>query len=289
MTPLIRHIDACTTVTLPGPRLPFAIGREIVGYMRPAMADALAAQPGILRQRGRIVLRADLAHTLPALGQAMAAQGFGRHRGEAFDVRATPDGALLATIDRGALPLFGISAMGVHLDGVVERPDGMHIWLGRRAASKMMDPNKLDHIVAGGIAAGHGVRDTLIKEAAEEAAIPATLLADARPTGRIAYVCDRAEGLRRDVLHCFEVTLPADFVPHPADGEMAGFELWPLPRVAAALRSGDDFKFNVTLVLLALLLRHNVLPPAEAYAVASAMRRVWSGDDAQADGIARLN
>ena len=41
----------------------------------------------------------------------------------------------------------------------------------------------------------------------------------------------------------------------PADGEAAGFELWPLARVIECVRDSDDFKFNVNLVLIELFRR----------------------------------
>jgi hypothetical protein len=44
----------------------------------------------------------------------------------------------------------------------------------------------------------------------------------------------------------------------PADGEVAGFELWPLARVVETVRQTDDFKFNVNLVLLDLFARLGV-------------------------------
>ncbi len=56
----------------------------------------------------------------------LVAAGLGRWRGEAFDVRADPDGPVLGQVDRGALPVLGIEAVGVHLNGLVERPDGLH-------------------------------------------------------------------------------------------------------------------------------------------------------------------
>jgi hypothetical protein len=71
----------------------------------------------------------------------------------------------------------------------------------------------------------------------------------------LSYAMERPEGLRRDRLHCFDLMLPPDFTPHPVDGEVSGFELWPLPRVLEAVRDTDAFKFNVNLVLIDLFLR----------------------------------
>ena len=139
---------------------------------------------------------------------------------------------------------------------------GLHVWIGRRAADKALDPSKLDHIVAGGVPAGLSPWQTLIKEAAEEAAIPEYLAEQARSVGIITYTMERPEGLRCDRLHCYDLELPDGFIPHPADGEVEEFFLWPIARVAEAIRDTDDFKFNVNLVLIDLLLRYGVLPQA---------------------------
>jgi 8-oxo-dGTP pyrophosphatase MutT (NUDIX family) len=178
---------------------------------------------------------------------------------------------VLATIDRGALPVFGITAVGVHVNGLVRRPDGVWLWVAYRAAGKQLDPGKLDHIVAGGVSAGMTPRQTLVKEAGEEAGIPATLAERAVPVAVIGYAMERAEGLRRDVLHCYDLDLPADFVPHPLDGEVERFELWPAGRVLAEMRRGDRFKFNVNLVLIDLFLRLGMVPDDEATRLRAAL------------------
>lgn len=40
------------------------------------------------------------------------------------------------------------------------------------SATKQTWPNKWDNMVSGGLSVGHGVKETAIKEAAEEASIP---------------------------------------------------------------------------------------------------------------------
>jgi 8-oxo-dGTP pyrophosphatase MutT (NUDIX family) len=272
MTSLLRHIAACNNAVLPGPRLRFRIGAATVGWVLPAFARLLTDFPDITADRQAVTLAAHAAGTLPAIARSLAERGVMRFRREAFDVRAAPGQPVLTTIDRGALPKFGIQAEGIHLDGLVATPDGPHLWVARRAADKALDPGKLDHITAGGIPAGLTPWDTLIKEAAEEAAIPAALAANATPTGTLVYAMDRPEGLRRDLLHCYEVTLPADFVPTAADGEVESFELWPLPRALDAVRNSDAFKFNVNLVLIALFLRHGMFAEPEAQELRTALQ-----------------
>ena len=269
MKTLLRHILACNDAVLPGGRVPFRVGAAPVGWLAPEFAAALLTLAGPRRDDGAIVL--DDPNALPALGAAAAGLGYGRVRREAFDVRATPTGPVVSTIDRGALPVFGIAAQGVHLDGLVRRADGLHVWIGKRAADKALDPGKLDHIVAGGIPAGLSPGETLVKEAAEEAAIPAELLASACHYATLSYAMARPEGLRRDVLHCYEVDLPEGFTPSPADGEVEGFALWPLQDALAAVRTSDQFKFNVNVVLIALCLRHGLIAGDEANQIRAAM------------------
>ena len=252
---LARHFDACNNATLPGERIAFAIGPDQVGWVRPEIARALAAFPAISVAARRATLAADAAADLPAIGRALAEQGFCRWRGKAFDVRASGDGPVLSTLDRGALPMLGILAAGVHVNGLVRRADGPHLWVARRAADKALDPGKLDHLVAGGIPAGMTPRETVVKEAAEEAGVPAALAATAVETGLVSYIMERPEGLRRDWLICYDLLLPEDFVPVATDGEVESFELWPLARVLERVRDSDDFKFNVNLVLIDLFRR----------------------------------
>ena len=266
---LLRHLRACRSAALPGGRLALRIGAAVVGWLTPGFAAVLRDIPGIVAEPDG--LRLDAPERLEAIARALAAAGHIRWRGEAFDVRAHPDGKVLARIDRGALPAFGIAAVGVHVNGLVETPDGPLLWVARRAANKSLDPGKLDHIVAGGVPAGLTPAETLVKEAAEEAAIPAPLARRARHVASIDYAMERPEGLRRDRVLAYDLTLPADFRPRAADGEVESFELWPLPRVLAAVRRTDDFKFNVTLVLIDLFLRRDLLAEPEAGALRAAL------------------
>ena len=256
---LLRHIAACRNAVLPGGRLPFRLGPHRVGWLRPDMADRIVAE-GARRDGGAVVL--DDPAALPHLARRLADAGALRWRGEAFDVRAAPDGPALAQIDRGAVSTFGVLALGAHLNGLVRRGGEPWLWVSRRAADRLMDPGKLDHLAAGGVTAGHTPDQTLRKEAEEEAGLPADLLRDARRTATLSYAMARPDGLRRDRLHCYDVDLPEDFVPRPMDGEIEWFELWPLRQVLDRVRRTDDFKFNVNLVLIDLFLREGLVDPA---------------------------
>lgn len=269
MTALLRHIRTCHNARLPGRRLPFRLDGQQVGWVLPDLARRAAEHGAGLDESGLALEAA----SLPALARALADAGAFPWRGEVFDVRAEEDGLVLAQVDRGALPKFGIMSVGVHVNGLV----GDQVWVGFRAANKLLDPGKLDHLVAGGIPAGYGVADTLEKEAEEEASIPAEMIRTARPVATLRYAMEREEGLRRDLLHCFDLELPPDFTPVPRDGEVSHFELWPLPRVLQTLERGDDFKFNVALVLIDLLLRRRVIEGEAASVLREALQADGGG------------
>lgn len=270
--PFLRHIRACHNADLPATRQPFLLAGQHVGWVAPTIAEAALALGA--RQEGPAVAL-DAPAALPGIARTMADRGLLRWRGEAFDVRTDPDGAVLSQIDRGALPAFGVLAVGVHVNGLVHRQDGLYVWVARRAASKHLDPGKLDHLVAGGVPAGLTPEATVVKEAAEEAAIPAPLATSARRVAELDYAMERSEGLRRDRLVCFDLDLPEDFSPAAADGEVESFALWPLHRAFETVRDSDDFKFNVSLVLIDLFLRTGLIDPGS-----QAGRRVRAALDA---------
>jgi 8-oxo-dGTP pyrophosphatase MutT (NUDIX family) len=247
MSALSAHLAPLLSRNPPWGRVAFCLGDVTVGWVNHATARLLSTL-GCQKTASGLVL--DNPERLPELAAKLAEAENFKLRGEFFDVRSAPGGPVLAVIDRGALPVFGIAAEGVHLHGLVRRADGLHIWVARRAADKKLDPGKLDHLVAGGIAAGMDAAQTLIKEAEEEAGLPPDLLRAARRTGTLSYVLERPEGLRRDRLHCYELEVPENFTPRPIDGEVAGFELWPAADVLDAVLNTEKFKFNVNLVLL---------------------------------------
>ncbi|MGF1594085.1 MAG: DUF4743 domain-containing protein [Kiloniellaceae bacterium] len=196
-----------------------------------------------------------------ALRQLHAAGEIPKWRGEDYGIARHWGAEPLFRMERGAVPLFGVLAYGVHVNGYVRTAEGPQLWVGKRAKHKSVAPGKLDHLVAGGQPYGLGLMENVIKEAAEEASVPAALAARARPVGAIRYICERAEGLRNDLAFCFDLELPAEFQPQPNDDEVESFSLWPTDRVLARLRDSDDFKFNVALVNLHFALRHGVLAP----------------------------
>ncbi len=95
-----------------------------------------------------------------------------------------------------------------------------------------------------------------MKEAAEEAAIPAALASQARRVATISYAMERPEGLRRDLLYCYDLTLPEDFVARrPPTARSRASNSGRSSGCSQTVRDTDDFKFNVNLVLIDLFER----------------------------------
>ena len=266
MSPFERHIAACNNLPSPAHLLPFRIAGQQVGWVGQALAQALTFVPRDVHFDAAGVSLARRHRTAAARGAALEGlcemlreRGFLRIRGELFDIRAAAQGPVLGTLDRGAVPAFGVIGQGVHLNGLVRRAEGLHVWVGIRARDKAVAPGLIDNMVAGGIPAGMTPETCLAKEAAEEAGMPPELVARARRAGRASYILANDEGLRRDVLHIFDIELPEDFTPHPNDDEVERFELWPVQRLLAAVRDTEEVKFNVNLVLIDLFLREGLI------------------------------
>lgn len=265
----LDRIAACNNADLARFR-PFHAGGVQVGYVYPHFAERLAAFPDVFRVDGHGVAMMPSLDT-PAKRDAaidratrqLAAEGAIKGwRDERYPILPIAGGGFpVMTMERAAVPHFGARAFGVHMNGFVRKPDGLHLWVGRRAKDRPAYPGMLDNTVAGGIPAGLSVLETLVKECGEEAAIPPALARQAVAVGAITYNYEADGGLRPDVQYCYDLDLPADFTPHNADGEIAAFMLWPAARVAETVRDTAAFKFNCNLVIIDFLIRHGLIAP----------------------------
>jgi hypothetical protein len=161
------------------------------------------------------------------------------------------------------VPYFGVRAFGIHVNGYVRRGAELSMWIATRARDKPTYPGMLDNMVAGGQPIGLSLWDNLLKEAAEEASIPAELARRARPVGAVTYCHETAAGIKPDCMFCYDLELPPEFEPRPGDGEVEAFELWPLERVAEVVRESNRFKFNCNLVIVDFLVRHGRIPQGD--------------------------
>ncbi|GBF91814.1 nudix hydrolase chloroplastic-like [Raphidocelis subcapitata] len=210
--------------------VPFVVDGHVLGRMRPEFAEKLAS-------------RGDVFQITAAQGQQQQQQQ------QQQTIRLNP---ALATEQERTRAVAGF----------VEAPDGTkRLWVARRSRTKQTWPGKLDHIVAGGQPYGISCRDNVIKECGEEASVPPELAAQAVAAGFISYVSLLPEGLKPDVLYCYDLRLPEDFVPQPQDGEVEEFVLWDLERVAHVIAHTDDYKPNCGVVVMDFLVRHGYITP----------------------------
>jgi len=177
-------------------------------------------------------------------------------RDERYAVRPQLSSPPLFSLERAATPLLGLRSYGVHITGSVLHPSlGPCVWLQRRAPSKPTWPNMLDSLVGGGLAAGAGVEETMVKEAMEEAGIPPELAATARPAGAVSFYYQSERGLFPQTEFVYDLELPPTFEPRNTDGEVSGFELVPVARLVEVVTSGG-YKTTSAPILADWLVRH---------------------------------
>ena len=264
----LGHIRACNTHD-PANFRSFKVGGVEVGWVKHGLAERLASFPrvfAVAEAEVRVVdglddfaSRSDAVEgVLRQLAEHGPLTGW---REEKYPVATHFSAAPLMQMERAAVPLFGVRAYGVHLNGFVRGARGIEMWVARRARGKHTYPGMLDNMVAGGQPIGLGIKENLVKECGEEAAIPPELAARAVPVGAISYRQETPEGLKPDVQFVYDLELPPDFVPRNTDGEIEEFHLWPIERVAEVVHDTAAFKFNCNLVVIDFLVRHGLLGP----------------------------
>jgi 8-oxo-dGTP pyrophosphatase MutT (NUDIX family) len=264
----MRHIDRCNRHDMAGFH-PFRVEGQRVGWVRPAFRDRLLTFPEVFQtDDDALVLSSSLDQTdqrteaVGAVLERLVVDGaIPRLRQEMYGVQTAWGAAPLLAMDRAAIPFFGITAYGLHINGFVRRGDGIHLWVATRARDRGVAPGQFDNMVAGGQPLGLSLRDNLVKEAREEADLPPDLALQAQPVGAITYRMEQKKGLKPDVLFVYDLELPDGFIPRNTDGEVERFDLWPLEKVAASVAQTDDWKFNVNLVVIDFLIRHGWLGP----------------------------
>ena len=249
--------------------LPFAAAGKQMGWLTPERVEVLKGFPDVfVPAHGGIAFHTSLA-TPPARSRALkeivpalvASGHFRKPRKELYAVKNRWSDKECFRIDRGLAVAFGIRAYGVHLNGFVRKKDGLHLWIGRRAKELMIEPGKLDNMVAGGQPAGLSLVKNLIKECGEEASIGPRRAVAAVPTSVITYACERDQGLRADTLFCYDLEMAKNEKPKPSE-EIAAFELLPLREALRLVRTTGRFKFNVNLVIIDFAIRHGLITPS---------------------------
>ncbi|KAK9811021.1 hypothetical protein WJX73_007075 [Symbiochloris irregularis] len=255
---------------------PLVVDQSTVGYLLPAFASKLLGYKDVFQphpastgsHKDGVTLAKHLqtseARTAAVAGvlQSLRSEGvITGWRDELYPVTNTFDADPAFLVERAAAVHFGIKAYGVHINGYVEGPNGLEMWIARRSKQKQTWPGKLDHIVAGGQPHGVNPMENVVKECGEEASIPADLARQAVPVGGVTFQALYPNGLKRDVLFAFDLQLPADFIPEPQDGEVESFERMPIEKVASLISDTEEIKENCNIIILDFLIRHGLISP----------------------------
>ena len=266
---LLRHIRACNAWR-PERFIPLWRDEARVGLIRRDNAEALHRFTDVFSVEPDgvwLIAPGDfdaVSAAVDVVVERLVAEGrVAKWRNEFFAVSPRWGMAPLFKLDRGAVGFFGVRAYGVHLNGWRRAGDTLQLWIGRRAADKKVAPDKLDNLVAGGIGHEHGIEATLIKEADEEASLPAGIAKRAIAVGALSYRMEVERGLRDDVLFLYDLEVPAGFTPKNRDGEIVEFSLMSASDVMERVHRSDDFKFNVNLVIIDFALRHGLVTPQD--------------------------
>jgi len=247
---------------------PFVVADIAVGQIDDARAARLARFGSLLFdvREGDVTLARDL-HSEPSRTAALAsvagtlrAEGaLPAWRNELYAIAAEFGAPPLFHLERGAARYFGLRTFAAHVNGVVRDANGTRMWLARRSASKAVDPGLLDNLVGGGIAAGFSVRQTVIKEAWEEAGIDESLASRATSGGIVHVRRAMFDGLQRETVFVHDLVLSPEFVPANQDGEASEHRLVSLGEAARLVATGegaDEVTIDASAVVLDYLMRH---------------------------------
>lgn len=220
--------------------VPLVAGRTRIGWLRPELAARLAAWPKVFKASPDKVQLLDSA-LLPEVVEQLAVEGFiSGWRDERYRI------ANLFEVERAAARPFGFATQAVHVNGIT----GESMWLARRSSTKATDPGMLDNVVGGGISATLSLQETLLKEAWEEAGIPAELARRATRGGSVELLREVAEGVQCEVIHIYDLDLPRGFAPRNQDGEVAEFRLVPFAEARRLVHETDELTVDAALVAL---------------------------------------
>jgi 8-oxo-dGTP pyrophosphatase MutT (NUDIX family) len=267
---------ACTHASHAGrelPALPFYVKEHVVGWLRPSFADQLRrwphvfdVNPAYVTLKVRPETPAARTAVMAEVNQELAKDGVIRGwRDELVSVYPHYGMPELLRMERAASRHFGIMGYGAHLNGFARKGGLAHVWVARRSPDKSIDPDKLDNLVGGRIAAGSTVDETLRKEAWEEAGIAPSLLGDVNCVSAVRVEYSVPEGLHREVLFVHDLWLPPEYMPANQDGEVSEIRLVPVEEAIQGILTGDFTLDSGTVMIDGLLRLGAVLPEDPQY------------------------
>ena len=170
------------------------------------------------------------------------------------------------SVERFASHLLGIISRGAHLTVYTHTSEGMKIWVPRRSPKLFTYPNCLDTTVAGGVAAGEGPFECIVREAEEEASLSKEhVRRETVATGCLTYVGlnDAAGGgelglICPTIIYVYDLEVGEDVTCHQNDDEVKEFYLLSVDEVNEALFKGE-FKTNSAVIMIDFFVRHGII------------------------------
>ncbi|MCK5918722.1 MAG: DUF4743 domain-containing protein [Cocleimonas sp.] len=247
--------------------LDFVIDDEVMGLTRPQFAEQLLRWRDVFQiDNNQLLLNPDLKNAEqrtqavdPIMRQLHQEGVIPSWVEEPYAVSHQFEEAPRMVVERAAASYLGIRSYGIHINGLVQKADGIYNWVAVRAKAKPFWPGKYDQMVAGGQGIGITLMENVIKESAEEADIAEDIASQAQQRTTLHYCNASTRGISMDTLFNYDLWLPEDFIPVNTDGEVDEFILMPLEQMAEIIDTTDQFKSNCNLVNIDLLIRSGVI------------------------------
>jgi 8-oxo-dGTP pyrophosphatase MutT (NUDIX family) len=249
----------------PGDLVPWTVDGRVVGRLDERRARLVAADDAFVLAGGSLAFHPRIADAaardvaLDRVARELSSRGeLTRWRDERYEIIAG-HGRPPLHLERCAARFFGVATLAAHLNGTTARDAATRMWIARRSPSKPIDPGQLDNLVGGGVAAGVSVRETIVREAWEEAGIGPALAARAVHEGALSIRRLQPDGLQHETIHVHDLDLPASFVPVNQDGEVDGFrelDVAAVALVAGNTQGPDLMTADASLVVADWLWRH---------------------------------
>jgi 8-oxo-dGTP pyrophosphatase MutT (NUDIX family) len=250
--------------------LPLRVDGGVAGWITAARCRRLAAFADVFVVRDETIGFAPGMSTpetrtvaLDRVTRELAREGaLSAWRDERYAVGPGLKAAPWFLLERAAARYFGVHAWAVHGNGLVHEAGAVHMWLARRSHAKAIDPGMLDNLVGGGVAAGMDPLAAFMKEAWEEAGLPASIAAAATAAGALHIRRDTPDGLQWETIFVRDITLPAGCTPANQDGEAIEHRLVSLEEAARLIARDtgpDQVTPDASLVILDALARLRVL------------------------------
>jgi len=211
---------------------------------------------------------------------------------ESMDPINDNNNVVLAHVNRSIAPYLGIDSVGVHLNCYVRQQQNNNVviqgvWLAKRSATKSHHPNYWDTTVAGGQPHNLSLYDNIVKEAHEEAGVPAEWMRnDASNKAFSDHTHDpltmmtaKKDGscMKRSFYYSFDLQVPEDWQPTPVDGEVQEFKLYSIEELDHELRFGHSLRPAMRAVLIDFMIRNGLFKEVEGQddcsKLSKAMRR----------------